>query len=52
MFRESKTPVVICTSAHPLVDNFGTFEWPRASDLEGLVVGSSAWQWAPYGPWE
>ncbi len=25
---------------HPLVDNFRTFEWPRASDLEELVAGS------------
>ena len=42
MFKESKTPVVICTLAHPLVDNFRTFEWPRASDLEELVAGSRA----------
>ena len=25
---------------YPLVDNFGTFEWLRASDLKELVVGS------------
>ncbi len=29
-------------SKYPLVDDFGTFEWPRASDLEELVVGSGA----------
>ena len=29
-------------SKYPLVDNFGTIEWPRASDLEELVVGSRA----------
>ena len=27
-------------SGYPLVDSFGTFEWPRASDLKELVVGS------------
>jgi hypothetical protein len=25
---------------YPLVDDFRTIEWPRASDLEELVVGS------------
>jgi len=25
---------------YPLVDNFRTFKWPRASDLEELVVES------------
>jgi len=23
---------------YPLVDDFGTFEWPRASDLKELVI--------------
>jgi len=27
---------------HPLVDNFGTFKWPRASDLQELIIGSRA----------
>ena len=27
---------------YPLVDNFGTFKWPRASDLEELIIGSRA----------
>jgi len=27
---------------YPLVDDFRTFEWPRASDLKELVVGSRA----------
>ena len=26
---------------YPVVDNFGTFEWPRASDLEELIIGLS-----------
>jgi len=38
MFKESKTPVVICTSAHPLVDNFRTFEWPKDEALEALYA--------------
>jgi len=25
---------------HPLVDDFGTFEWPKASDLKELIIGS------------
>jgi len=28
--------------SHPLVDNFRTFEWPKASDLQELVAGSRA----------
>lgn len=29
-----------CPQQYPLVDNFGTSEWPKASDLNELIVGS------------
>jgi len=29
-------------SKYPLVDDFGTFEWPSVNDLKELVVGSRA----------
>jgi len=29
---------------YALVDDFGAFEWPRASDLKELVIGSRAWR--------
>jgi len=32
--------VILRALRYPLVDDFGTFEWPNASDLEELVAGS------------
>ena len=29
---------------YPLLDDFGTFKWPKVSDLKELVVGSRARQ--------
>ena len=34
--------VGVCIEGSTLVDNFRTFEWPRASDLQELVAGSRA----------
>jgi len=41
-FRQQKSvsPYSVFALRYPLVDNFGTFEWPNASDLEELVVES------------
>ena len=30
----------ICSQLLGVVDNFGTFEWPKESDLEQFLVGS------------
>jgi len=42
-FAAGANPVILIEriySKYPLVDNFRTFEWPRASDLQELVIGS------------
>ena len=41
-FLRSLTCCDDLTQLAPLADNFGTFEWPRASDLKELVIGSRA----------
>ena len=49
--RTTQLPIQCClplneelqrSTSTPLMDNFGTLEWPSASDLEELVVESRA----------
>jgi len=42
-FAAGTNPVILIEriySKYPLLDDFGTFEWPSVSDLEELIIGS------------